>query len=421
MISYRTGFYSKLGKGLIALALAGMTLPAFSEEVKASNFVPVWLNKGANLTPQFLKAQAQEIAKVNKSPQHIVVLIHGYHVLREESTKEFNEVGARVSKAFGDQGMKTVVVGLQWESAIPGSEVPWEAEEAYYKMIDRSRKIGHYSARQVLLNLQKSFPKAHIHLMGHSMGCELAAAALFPNLDYKDEVPKSAAFEPRQELRTDLVTLAGSDLDANVWKTTNVEFKKQFNLLWMTVTNYTGKRDRTLQFRKVSRGLAGGSAYPVMTDAQYKTLFNRRALMLDWHDIPEDHELVKYYNDTRLDRLARAVKSINNPKASTSPEMSELDKVMKTKPVVADLQPFLDGKSLGSVACALWRIENLLCGSSAHLSDGTIEDVTRKLRVTPQVIWQVQRDTKCKTIKQEIWPTDTMMTTAGAPAWAKPK
>ncbi len=396
-------------------------LPASAEEVKATNFVPVWLNQGAILTPQFLKAQAQDIAKTNKSPQHIVVLIHGYHVLREESTQEFNEVGARVSKAFGEQGMKPVVVGLQWESAIPGSEVPWEAEDAYYKMIDRSRKIGHYSARQVLLNLQKSFPKAHIHVMGHSMGCELAAAALFPTMNYQDDVPKSTVFEPKQELRTDLVTFAGSDLDANVWLKTNVEFKKQFNLLWLTVTNYTGKRDRTLQFRKVSRGLAGGSAYPVMSDNQYKALYTRRALMLDWEGIPEDHELIKYYNDARLDRLARAVKSINNPKASNSPEIDELDKVMKTKPVVKDLQPFLDSKSLGSVGCALWRIENLMCGSAAHLHDNTIEDVTRMLRVTPQAIWETQRDTKCKTIKQEIWPTEAMMTRAGAPSWAKPK
>ena len=218
-----------------------------------------------------------------------------------------------------------------------------------------------------------------------------------------------------------MVTFAGSDLDANVWLKTNVEFKKQFNLLWLTVTNYTGKRDRTLQFRKVSRGLAGGSAYPVMSDNQYKALYTRRALMLDWEGIPEDHELIKYYNDARLDRLARAVKSINNPKASNSPEIDELDKVMKTKPVVKDLQPFLDSKSLGSVGCALWRIENLMCGSAAHLHDNTIEDVTRMLRVTPQAIWETQRDTKCKTIKQEIWPTARMMERAGAPAWAKPK
>lgn len=49
---------------------------------------------------------------------------------------------------------------------------------SFWEMKQRGETIGKTGARAVLLNLQKEWPKAEVHLIGHSFGCKLWLAAL---------------------------------------------------------------------------------------------------------------------------------------------------------------------------------------------------------------------------------------------------
>ena len=64
--------------------------------------------------------------------------------------------------------------------AAPVSEAHRRAEDAYLRMVTRARNVGHQAGRQLLLRVQKQYPKAHLSILGHSLGCEVAAACLLP-------------------------------------------------------------------------------------------------------------------------------------------------------------------------------------------------------------------------------------------------
>ena len=384
-------------------------------------YVLVPAGKGGKLSDAALNQVLRDVKKQEPNPEHIVVMMHGFWNTSEDSNKSYTTIAQRVRDQFGQRKVRAAILGLQWESAVAGSEWPWEIEGAYLSMLARGRGVGRVTGRQLMLQLQKSYPKATYHILAHSQGCEVAGATVFPEMDYKDDIPKTEPLHPKQDLRIGLLCLAGSDLDYDVWYKSQVDVRNRVRLFWMTVSSYIGDRDRTLYYRKASRGLGGGLAVPRMTEKQYDALFPQKRLVFDNADIPQGHEFAKYYEEKRVGQLVTSAIALANPRAPKSAQQAELDKVMALPNQVKALQPMLDSPNLGSVMLALWRIEKLLCGGSQHMTDGSLEDVTRLLRTTPKVVWEVQGTTKCQSIKQGIWPTEKLMERAGAPSWSRPK
>ena len=404
----------KILKWLLALLLF---LPALAQEAA----VPIWLGDGSLLSPADLESAVGQMLKNQPKPQHIVVLVHGYHTTREESAAQFQEIGKRFQDQYAQRKEPVLVIGLQWESAIAGAGVPWEAEEAYLSMVGRARKVGHNAVRQVLLRVAKQFPKADVSLYGHSLGCEVSTACLLPEINYGDDLEKSTAYLPQQDLSCLLVSLVGSDLDYDIWYKSGVVFrakKPRARMIYMTISPYLGDRDKTLQIRQMSRGMAGGSAFPRMTVQQCDTVYKNRAILFDNRGIPTDHSYTNYYGDERVGRLVGVASYLANPKKAPEPvELAEADKILKLPNSLDAIVPYLDSELISSQLYALWRVEQINCGSSIHMCDETLGKLAGMLRNTPAKIKKERPNSPCKTVQKAIWPTEKTMTRAGAPNW----
>lgn len=347
-----------------------------------------------------------------RRPSSLVLLVHGYNVMPEDSRDGYQ----KVAQAVQALDPRVLVIGIQWDSAAPGGEVPWQAEDAYFAILRRSREVGRQGFRQLLLDVGKRFPQMKVAVVSHSLGCEVAASALYPQLnDWDDARPDRAAYQSKAPLNLVLWGLMGSDLDYDIWWKSKLAFPNptDIGLHWMTISSYQGERDQTLLLRKVSRGFAGGSALPRMTPEQWDFLMARRRLLFDGDDLDESHDFLDYLSPTRLKRMLRAAGIV----PGGSLELAELNQVLKAPGRVEVLRPWLDQARLAPQMYALWRLEKLLCGGSQHFSDQTLENVARLLRNTPIRVRQERADSPCQTVKQGIWPTEKQLIRAGAPAW----
>jgi len=375
-----------------------------------SNLLLVWLGQG-QARPQAERTQLlNDIAR--RKPTSLILLVHGYGVVRQAQYQPYEEVARRLSST----SPRSLVLGIQWDSAAPGDKVPWQTEEAYFKMISRARGVGHLALRQLLLDVHQRFPKLPVVVLSHSLGCEVAAAAVYPQLRYFDDAePTQAGLEPVKPLQIRLLGLLGSDLDYDLWWKSKLNFSQPTNveLHWMTISSYLGQRDKALLVRKVSRGLAGGTALPRMTSEQLDMLVRRKALMLDGEDLGESHDFVDYLSPQRLQRMLKAARVL----PGGSSEMADLDRVLKAPAQVSALRPWLDHQRLAPRYYALWRLEHLLCGGSQHFADETLEEMARKLRNTPYEVRRQRKESSCQTLRQELWPTEQQLIRAGAPDW----
>ena len=430
-------------------------------------FVLAWLGDDSQISEFTIGETLYNVHRIQDQPDHIVVLVHGYNVPREDGADQFQQVADRCYGALTKLSRTAVVVGLEWDSAAPGAQTPWRAEDAYLQKVARARVVGHNAARQVLLRLQKEFPRAKIDVMAHSLGCEVSAGALYPNMVYEDEIPKTASYDPAQALRLNCWALTGSDLDYNVWANGQIEFdspQSKADLMWMTISPYVGSgfRDQVLQIRQMSRGMAGGSAFPHMTEQQYDSIFSRRAVFFDQRDIPQGHEFVRYFSEARLGRILAAAVWIGDhpaegalpaagptlsvpvvrpeaargfvgplpesepaqvgPKLVEVPEpadLSDLDKVLAAPNRIEELLPWLEAPNSSAQLYALWRLERILCGGSKHFADETLDKITRLLRSKPRLVWTERETSPCESVRRGYWPSEALMTKAGAPAWSR--
>lgn len=408
---------------MLALQLSSPGWAQTAPKPENRSYTPVVAGKGGPLDSKIWSKLDQQIARQSHGqPQHIVVMVHGYWNTKEDSDSSFSTISARLRQEFDSRKVPAAILGLQWDSAVAGGEWPWEAEGAYLAMLARGRGIGRNALRQLLFHLSEKFPTAKVHLLAHSQGCEVAAASLFPEMDYHDDIASTKPLDPKRDLHIGLLCLAGSDLDYDVFYKSKVNFRNRFQLLWATVSSYIGDRDRTLYLRKASRGLGGGLAIPRMTESQYNELLPARRLILDGQDIPMGHEFAKYYEPKRVQQLVSAAIWLANSKAPKAPQQKDLDEVMALPNRAENLQSKLSSPYLGSAILALWRMEKIICNPSGskHLADFTVEEVTRLLRSTPKKVWDVQADSKCQSVHRGYWPPENWMTEAGAPAWSKP-
>jgi len=383
-------------------------------------YVAAWLGDGSTLADSDLSQVMREVGLQNPQPQHIVVLVHGYNVPREDGSQQFQEISHRLYA----EDPQAVVVGLQWDSAAPGAQTPWNAEDAYLEKVVRARQVGHQAARQVLLELQRRYPRSYLTLLAHSLGCEVSVGALFPEIAYQDDLPKvRASYQPERELFLNLLCLTGSDLDYDCWYKGGIVFRAQnprARLLWMTVSPYIrGARDRTLQIRQMTRGLAGGTVFPRMTQQQIDFLFRYRMVFFDQKDIPEGHEFVNYLSQDRLQRVLATARYMADPEAERPAEMDDLVKILALPDKIEEFLPWLDHSNVSAQLYALWRLEWLICGGSQHFADETLDTVTRLLRNTPRKVWGEREHSQCQSIRRGYWPSEALMTKAGAPAWSR--
>lgn len=415
---------------LAALLLLFLTLPCLADDPPpADNTVPLvepkeysqlWVDKSAVVTPEAVAATIAGVKKQQADPEHIVVFIHGFDVARNASTAEFDSLALRLRKQFEPSKTRVAFAGVQWESAIESSV--FQMANIYWQKISVARSTGRGPTRELLLGLQKAFPKAHISLMAHSMGCEVAAAAVVPEIEYADQVPFVETFEPKTDVKLLLVALCGSDLDYDIWSKSHAEARAQGErnqLLWQTVAPYMGKGDKVLSMRAKLRGKAAGSAFPKMTLQQLDETVGKRRIILDGERIPNDHDFEKYYDDERLGRMVPVMRYLVNSKLPKPIEIAELDTILAAPNDITTLLPFLDTGRYGTLFYTLWRIERLNCGDARHLTDGNLETVARMLKDKPQMIWREQPKSECVTIKEGEFPTERMMTRAGAPPRAR--
>ena len=154
-----------------------------------------------------------------------------------------------------------------------------------------------------------------------------------------------------------------------------------------------------------------------MTVEQCDTVYKNRAIMFDNRGIPTDHAYTKYYDDARVSRLVGIASFLANPKAPKPVELEEADKILKLPNTLDAIVPYLDAELISSQMYALWRVEQINCGSSIHMCDETLGKLAMMLRNTPAMIKKERAESKCKTVQKGIWPTEKTMTRAGAPSW----
>ena len=208
--------------------------------------------------------------------------------------------------------------------------------------------------------------------------------------------------------------------------------------------------------------MAGGSAFPHMTEQQYDSIFSRRAVFFDQRDIPQGHEFVRYFSEARLGRILAAAVWIGDhpaegalaaagptlsvpvvrpeaargfvgplpesepaqvgPKLVEVPEpadLSDLDKVLAAPNRIEELLPWLEAPNSSAQLYALWRLERILCGGSKHFADETLDKITRLLRSKPRLVWTERETSPCESVRRGYWPSEALMTKAGAPAWSR--
>lgn len=411
---------------LMAMLLLGIAASARAQE--PANYIPVWVEKDGLLTTEALQATLSAVAAQDADPKHIVVLIHGFDVPREDSTRQFETVGQLLHDEFARQKRKVVVIGLQWDSDVDVGLAALAG--AYMDTVTVARSVGHQAARQLFLGLHERWPEARINTCGHSMGCEVTAAAIAPEMKYKEgsqgEGTVAAPLLPEKDVHLNLVTLAGSDLDYDVFAQSGIQARTQkprLRMLWMTLSPVLGDKDEVLKLRKVLRGQAAGNSFPLMTETQYDAIFSHKAAFFDNEDIPKSHDFLLYYDQPRVAQLAAAMLWLAEPKAVPEPAgFREMDQVMLAPADADALARFLDTPHLNTQIYALWRLEKVLCGGSKHLADGFLPSVAALLRHTPRQVLSLRKsdETTCQTVKKAYWPTTKQMTRAGVPPWAAP-
>ncbi|MBI4860623.1 MAG: hypothetical protein HY815_10220 [Candidatus Riflebacteria bacterium] len=165
------------------------------------------------------------------------------------------------------------------------------------------------------------------------------------------------------------------------------------------------RRDEVLALRKfVTDRRAMGDSTPLLRQEHLDWAISHCGLVLDTDQIPEDHEFLGYYTRRRIDRLAEAALTIQDPSHPRSALLAALMKVLAAPASVAALTPFLEHDELSVNLYALWRLERLVCGSSRHLADGTLRKAFGLLLDDPEALMRQRGSFRCAVIRDGIFP-----------------
>jgi len=375
-----------------------------------NGYVPVWIEKTGQLADADVTQAMNALAA--EKPENIVVLVHGYATPRDASAAQYKELAARIRAEFAKQGKQVSVLGVQWNSEV-GSVV-----FDYGETVTVARGVGRYAMRQLLLALRQRFPGAHVAVWGHSMGTEVTMAALKPQLTFDEDSAKLPVYQSSQPLELDLFALAGSDLDYDVLYKGGAHALdgSRVKLIWMTVAYNFGRReDEVLKARETARGLAAGSVIPRMTAEEYDTGMSAKKVVFDNQKIPENHAFLDYYSAERIGQLVGAMLWVADSKRPKPQELLLIDEVAAQPDLPKLIAPYLDHPHMSPRIYALWRLEKLLCGSSQHLADDYLRNLSKILIEKPRAIKGLRPESPCQTVRQGWFPTRKQMERAGAP------
>lgn len=398
------------------MLLLGVTVYA---QATAPPPVLVWIDQTTKLSDDAVKAAVDALVAQNPNPNHIVILVHGFNVPRQDSQAAFTTVAGRLQTAYSALNQTVDVLGVQWDSATDAGM--FGMDKAYEAKTLQSRATGRFGFRQVLLAVMARFPGVPIDIMAHSMGCELAAAGLRPDMKFDPVTDALGCFQPQSPVGINSFIMCGSDLNYNAAYTGDLSKPIPCNLMWMTMSPYLGdSQDRVLNLRAMVNGPAAGAVLPQLTEAQWLRLTQNQSALWDTTNIPKDHAYLDYYSVDRIGRFVPAVVYKANPKANKmTPELQGIADVMAAPNVAILLKPFLDSPQISTQIYAMCRLEQLLCGGPVHLSSEYLSNEALKLKDQPSVVRQDCATSPCQLMKQGYWPTEKEFDAAGAPKGAK--
>ena len=414
---------------LLFCLLTCLWKPAFAEEPlpakhdgKPTNYAQLWVDETATVTDQAVAETLQDLTQQGDQFDHILVLTHGFDLDEQTSTQQLEWLTNKFVREFRTKGAQKIgVVGLQWHSATGALIVPIGGD--YLRKVALARSAGRGPTRQLLLALQERYPQSHLSVLGHSTGCDVMTAALVPEIQYDGTEPFVPSYRPEQPLKILMSVLIGSDVEYDLYAKGQVTAEQTFGrvaLTWQTmVPLQPDDMDEVLILRSHFIGRPAGGQFPKLTMEQLDYAVSHRRLLLDSEAIPRSHYFVDYLKDERVTRISDALKFLANPKARKPAEIDQLDQVLAAPDNVKKLAPHLD-ENCGTTFFALWRLERMMCGSSVHLTDGTLQTIVDTLRSYTQKLWRQQKHSPCKTFREGIFPTEKMMTKGGAPPWARP-
>ncbi len=391
------------------LILLLLSLPGVAQDV----YIPVLVQDATLLEESTLEQASLQVA----TPDQIILFIHGYDMGAAESGRKYEELARTLQRDLAPS--RAMILGLQWDS---GGNSFLNPLGDYFNTLERARSIGRGPLRQLLLKLQDTHPDVPISIFAHSMGCEVTLAAVAPEITYKEDPPKGATYQPDESVRLAFAVFAGSDLDYDIWQQSGSAAMNWFDrvgLTWITVSDPATQGDKVLSFRTRIRGKAAGSLMPLMTQQQLDSVLPARKLILDDKNVPVDHELDSYFRPARVERLVATLRFLTEFGAEP-PELKEIQNVLDAPNELPALRKYLDSTYAGAAFIALWRIEHLLCGSSEHLADRTLEKAVLLLADRPKAIWPLQAGSQCQSLRRALFPSEQTMRRAGAPYRSRP-
>lgn len=345
----------------------------------APAYHPIVLGTEGRAEARELDRLAGEVRQdVTGKRAQIVVMIHGFQTPFEQGQEDFETIAGRLRKESSRLGVETSLVGVHWDS---GSEAmaKWvpkavghrltsllgfkkAIKNPYLEKLKLARQTGRTGLRSVFFRLQEAAPGVPIHVIAHSMGSEVVVAALAPEASCpKSEQEPAEIEQPNRTLQLGMVTLAGADLDYDMFCRERGGLVEQAlgraQVWWVTVPGEK-HADGMLEIRKgAGRCDAVGNRGLKLCQECLNQLLGRRGLVLDVGNIPTKHGFVDYLNEKRVDSVASSMLyllSPDNPAGQTS-LLAALDGVLATDPSGLQL-------TAGSSPCvrlyAAWRKGN---------------------------------------------------------------
>jgi hypothetical protein len=280
-------------------------------------------------------------------------MIHGFGVQPKIARVEYEKIGRRLARESEASGLKVLPFGVHWDAS-PGSTGEWfpkaiahrftsliglkkAVKNPYLEKAKLACRSGRTGLRAALFRLQEAFPHRPMHLLSHSLGSELALAALAPDCaeHSEDAVP---AEQPDRALNVGMVVLAGADLDHDFLCRENASARRaaldRAQVWWVTVPE-KDRADGVLELRRgAGRGDAVGNRGLMLRRGDLDALLGRRGLVLDEGRIPKWHGIESYYSKDRIAAIASSMLYLEDPKApaAASCVLARLDAVLRADP-----------------------------------------------------------------------------------------
>lgn len=333
-------------------------------------YIAVRLDEDGNLAKADLAAVVRDVRTAEGArADDVVVMVHGFNTTFGDGRNQYRRMAQTFRRQSASRSSRLVMIGVHWRSH-PGPVTRWLPQmlayrfatvlgfrnafrNPYLEKVRAARRAGRRGLRDLLLGLQAELPPGRVHVLAHSLGSEVLLRALSPT------PPRKATEPPHPQLGLGLVSLAGADLDQDVFahpeRTTAHHALPQANVWWITCPREKSA-DGVLELRRgAGRRDAVGNIGLSLQREDFDALMRRRGLVIDDDYIPIGHDILDYYNTQRLRRLAEALTYLRRPEQASQHLLAELDRVILSPPEALKL-PMQPGSPLASRMYVRWRL-----------------------------------------------------------------